>query len=164
MKCKECHNIRLGACLTCVLLLGASFLLMPIEGSGAMQKYMSFLPGIVFWGSLVGEIISYVCFASGIKKQIDPKGKPKGTLGLIAFFKNKYAIVADLTMIVSFLGTIAAMLLTDGTKYICYLFVALFVWSFSMHCVCNGGAFNRWLCHNKDSHMMNAAVRREGKK
>lgn len=162
MKCKGGHSLRLGACLTCFLMLGVSFLLMPIEGSGAMQKTMSFLSGIVFWGSLVGGIISYICFASGIKKQIDPKGKPKSTLGLITFFKNKYAIVADLTMIVSFLGTIAVMLLTDGTKYICYLFVALFVWSFSMHCVCNAGVFNRWLWQSKDRCEKNTVVRREG--
>jgi hypothetical protein len=138
-----------------------SFLVMPIEGNAATQKYMTILPGIAFWGSLVGGITSYICFASGVNKRINSKVKSKCTIGLISFFKNKYAIVADVTMMVSLAATVAALLLTDGTAYMCYLSVALFVWSFSMHCVCNAGAFNRWL-QNKDSS--NVAARREGKK
>ncbi len=149
MKHRDRHTLRLTVCLMCFLLLGLSFLVMPIEGAADTKKYLTILPGIVFWGSLIGGVVSYSMFALGVKKQIALKEGCKNTLGLIAFFTNQYAIVADITMMISFAATIAVMLLTDGSAYICYLLLALFVWSFSMHCVCNAGAFNRWLLNRK---------------
>ena len=149
MKYRDRHTLRLTVCLMCFLLLGLSFLVMPIEGTADTQKYLIVLPGILFWGSLIGGIVSYILFASGVKKQIVAKDRCKEKVGLIAFLTNRYAVAVDITMMISGIATIAFMLLTDGSAYLCYLLLALFVWSFSMHCVCNAGVFNRWLLTRK---------------
>lgn len=160
MKHQVGHKLRLGICMICFALLGVSFLLMPIEGSASVQKYIPILLGTVFWLSLLGGIASYICFAAGIKRCAASKQRRRAKIGLICFFKNRYAVIADVTMFVSLVALVAMLLLTNGTGYSCYLFAALFVWSFSMHCVCNGGAFSGWLQHNQDgSHKKNSCTK-----
>lgn len=163
MKHQAGEKLLLLVCLICFTLLGISFLLMPIEGSESVQKYIPILLGTIFWLSLVGGVASYVCFASEMKRRAGQKQKFKPKMGLICFFQNRYAVIADVTMFVSLIALVATVLLTNGTSYSCYLSIALFVWSFSMHCICNSGAFCRWLRQNQNGCIRKeTAERRDG--
>ncbi|MGN0449497.1 MAG: hypothetical protein ACI4G0_03960 [Ruminococcus sp.] len=107
------------------------------------------IASIVFWvmlliGILV-QIMLYISMRESIKSDFATK---KRKIGLICFFSNRYAAVADLLMIVSMIILIISFILTDASNYFNYIILSVFVFSFSMHCVLNGRKFY-YMIHNK---------------
>lgn len=126
------------------LILAASFLLMPLgisEPDGNVPA-STLIAGISFWCSVIGGTVVYGVLAYRRRKwyAVHRARKPQGKLqiGLITFFGNKYATVADIAFIISLLGVIVAVLVTGGRGYICFAFIASLVFFFGMHCILNG--------------------------
>ncbi len=117
-------------------LLSVSFMLMPIDQLG-------FLPGILFWsGLIIGtalQIILEVRRRSLFSKyNIKRKTMQKPRNGLLSFACNRIATIADIALLVSLVASVPAFLLTHARGYVCYVCLALLVFSFSMHCILNG--------------------------
>lgn len=120
-----------------------SIALMPL---GSMMKESSRLPmyisGVVFWIGLAGTVgmiirINYCRKNSyGFNEQF-PQLKQ---FGLIHFFQNKIATIADIAMFVSIIGIIASRFVTDNLFSV-FLFIAIFLFAFGMHCMLNGANY-----------------------
>lgn len=93
--------------------------------------------GILFWLSLIGAYALFFfvnrsrkVFLKHIKK--DVTSPP----GLVRFFSNKPAKLADIATLASLVLFTIFALFTDS--YFIYVFLSVFVFSFQMHCVLNG--------------------------
>ena len=130
--------------IVCFFVLSVSFLFMPFENTRAEEGFsiISHLSGLAFWISLllavVFQIWLAVCRRKSHRKNRTRSLNCVSKAGVFSFFKNKTAKVFDYLMIASFTAFIAAMLITRGTGYICYVLVSVFVFSFCMHCIFNG--------------------------
>lgn len=102
-------------------------------------KVPTLIAGGVFWIGLIGTLgsarkINNTRKNSYIFKKENSRIKQ---FGLIFFFKNKEATVADIAMIVSLLGFAAVRIYADSL-FLLFFFLAVFVFSFGMHCLLNG--------------------------
>ena len=145
MSRKKVDCIWLGLLIFSFFVLAVSFLLMPLGDTVFVNgiSIYALIGGIMFWASIVLGIVAQCvlsCRRSAWYRALNKskKQKTKQNIGVFSFFQNAYASVVDVAAIISLLGGIAAMIITEGTGYICYIFVSLFVFSFSMHCVLNG--------------------------
>ncbi len=118
------------------MVMSFSFLLMPfVDNSGGVNVY-SITVGLMFWiGLLMGIIMQIVSVNTCKDKNKDY------AIGLCSFMKNIYGIIADCVVVVSIVIFIIGMVVTNQTGYICFVGIALFTFSFCMHCVCNGRVF-----------------------
>lgn len=123
-----------------LLVLSLSILLMPI-GSSAKEKSMIplIITGLLFWVGLVGTICTSVRIhrsrrASPIFSELYPNQRQ---FGLIHFFQNKPAIIADVSLLLSLVMFIIVKLLTD-IQVFQFITLALIVFTFGMHCMLNG--------------------------
>ncbi len=127
----------------CFLLLSITFLLMPLGVNGPENNdpnVMTIILGLSFWLTLFAGIITQLMLFRKFK-QLPSKCKNHYGLGLIHFFQNKKAAVADLCCMVSLVLFIVFMLI-DGTMYIGYVLLSIAVFSFYMHCALNGKIYN----------------------
>lgn len=143
MKNHTIDRIWLYASIICYLLMSLSFLAMPanILPNGWSEELCMRIAGISFWSFLLLGIVSQVVCSVRRRRW----GGQKHRVGLICFFQNKWAAVADVAMFLSLIGLVVAMIATDSRGYLCYIFISLFVFSFCMHCICNGKNFNHIL-------------------
>lgn len=155
MSRKQVDTIWLGLSIFFFLMLSVSFLLMPL-GSETPTENISvntMVAGLMFWISIIMGIVTQCVLAHRRKSWyvIHRIRKVRVTqkVGLISFFKNSYATIADAATILSLIGLVIAMIATQGTGYICYVLVSLFVFSFSMHCIVNGKVFYHIINQNK---------------
>lgn len=136
MKQRQIDRILLGISVGGFLIMSVSFLVMPIES-------ITILPGLLFWlGLVLGiglqivlEVRRRAFFKSYVVRR-EKMQKPKN--GFLSFGSNAVAIIADRSMIISFVAMILAFVFTKGYGYVCYVFIATTVFSFCMHCVLNG--------------------------
>ena len=118
------------------MLMAVSFVLMPI-------KNVAFIPGLLFWAGLaVGAALQIVLgcrrrafFASyGVNRR--KMQKPRN--GLLTFGSSRGAVIVDICMIVSFLATIVAFIITEGYGLVCYVLITTTLTAFCLHCILNG--------------------------
>lgn len=122
--------------------MASSFLLMPIDFRTTKLQFMSYCVGIMFWIFMILGIVSQIILAKQrknwfIKNRIR-RFRTKSKLGVIAFMQNLPATIADITLVVSIIALIVSIVLTNAMGYACYIFMALLVFSFCMHCILNG--------------------------
>lgn len=136
MKHRQTDRILLGFSIGGFLSMAVSFLLMPLAKA-------ALLPGLLFWlGLLMGVGLQIVlearrrAFFKAYGVNREKMQKPR--CGLLTFGSNKPAILADNVMAISFVATILAFVITKGYGYGCYVGIATTLFSFCMHCVCNG--------------------------
>ena len=144
MKREKSEFALLVVSISFFFLLALSFLTMPLGDGGQNGKAFAYtvISGGMFWISIVGAIVTQFILGKRRKKWLT-KNNVKNNLiqhkiGIFLFFKNKYAVVSDVALVISLIGLAMAIIATDGVGYICYVFIALLVFSFSMHCVFNG--------------------------
>lgn len=135
--------------------LAVSFLLMPLGGDRLTDSISGYAlaAGVMFWISVIMGIVTQ-CVLSYRRKawygiHHIRKGRTSHKIGVISFFKNVPAIVADIVAALSLIGLVIVMVVTNGTGYICYISVSLFVLSFSMHCIFNGKIYHYVVNQNK---------------
>lgn len=155
MSRKQVDTIWLGLSIFFFLMFSVSFLLMPLGSETPTENISAYtmVAGLMFWISIIMGIVTQCVLAHRRRSWyvIHRIRKVSATqkVGLISFFKNSYAIVADVVTILSLIGLVIAMIATQGTGYICYVLVSLFVFSFSMHCILNGKVFYHIINQNK---------------
>lgn len=155
MKRKHIDCIWLWISIISFLLLSLSFMLMPIESEDSFEGLSKFslVAGIMFWISLVAGIVTQIVLVHRRKKWYVAnrvkRGQFQQKIGIISFFRNAYAIMADIVAILSLIGLIIAMVATHGTGYICYILVSVFVFAFCMHCILNGKVYYYVINQNK---------------
>ena len=121
------------------LLMSVSLLVMPVKGLG-------FLPGLLFWAGLLLGIAGQILL---VLNQPRHTGKDKGIrCGLITFFANPWAKVADIGLMVSLLAVVLT-LAACPTAYICYVALAAAAFCFCMHCILNGRVFGCVMGHGR---------------
>lgn len=138
MKLKK-ELIWLSISIAGFAILSVSFLLMPVESHAVISK----IAGLMFWLGLVIGIMFQILLARHkkigmTKNRIQRLANQRIKPGIFSLFKNPMAIVFDLLMAIGLVGLISSMILTKGMGYICYMFISITVFSFSMHCIFNG--------------------------
>lgn len=136
MRNNQTDRILLGISLCGFTFMSCSFIFMPFESVGI-------LPGLLFWGGLligggfqvVLEIRRRAFFRSFNVKR-EKMQKPRN--GLLSFGSNKWARIADNAMIICFVATLLAFILSKGSGLLCYVFIAATLLSFCLHCILNG--------------------------
>ncbi len=130
--------IWLALSLLFLLTLCASFLIMPFDG----EKY-TIAAGITFYTSLLMLFITQGVLAYR-RREWCKKHRIRHSrehIGLISFFKNPYAVIADIFAVLSLIALVLSLVLTHGLGDICFAFTAVFVFSFGTHCIFNGKIF-----------------------
>lgn len=120
-----------------MVLFAASFLMMPVANGISLNEGKNgvlYLVGIIFWLSLLMSQILMITVS--MKRKADEKHNQKKRIGLISFFSNKEAMIADILTAVFAVIFVICVLTTDA--YLIYVFLCLTVLSFEMHCVLNG--------------------------
>lgn len=155
MKYEKTNKIVLIISIICFFLFGVSFLLMPIDSENNIGEmtFFSYLSGVMFWVSLIGGIATQIYLGRKNKREIKKNKNISKKAGVICVFSNIYAMIADIAAVVSLIGFVISMIVTDSTGYICYVFIGLFVFSFSLHCICNGKVF-KYITNAKDLNLM----------
>ena len=153
MKRRKFDCIWFAISVVSFLLLAVSFLLMPIgETDGGLTTY-SIIAGVMFWSSLVLGTASQMILSHRRKMWYVinkvRRARHSRKIGLISFFENVYAGIADVTFIISLIGLVVVLIVTQGTGYICYILMAALVFSFAMHCILNGKIYYHIVNQNK---------------
>lgn len=140
-KASQRRRKRMGILyVTFLLILSISILLMPI---GSVHKEQSkipmFIAGGCFWVGLIGTLMMVLKINKARKQSYLIRDKKSGAkqFGLICFFQNKEAKIADIAMFVVIICFIITKIFTDSFYWL-FIFLALFVFSFGMHCMLNG--------------------------
>ena len=128
------------------LIMSLSFVLMFIILDAETAGFMKVLPGLMFWVFLLIGSVSHIVMAV-MRKQLSDRSRMKRSnqqrlIGVISFFRNKPAIVADIVFVLSLVGFIVSYVLTGGTGTLCFVLLPVVVFAFCMHCTLNGKNFN----------------------
>lgn len=134
----------------------ADILLMPISNNitSLSTKWFDIVIGIIFWLSLIVGIVFFVMYAKNCKdwysQNIGERDVYKERkIGLITFFSNEFAIFSDALLFISFAVFVLLMIFTNGSGFICYVVIAILIYSFVLHCILNGKSFYIHSCVNK---------------
>lgn len=92
----------------------------------------SIIVGIIFWTTLITGIA--LIFVIG--RNFATEGK-KQKVGVVRFFSNKFALWCDIVMLV-FLALTLIVCILKVESFWGSIVLAIFVFSFEMHCVLNG--------------------------
>ncbi len=143
MKSYQKDRLWLFLWILSYLLLAVSILLMAMDIPPT--SVLRWLPGGLFWISLLGGLsvqIVLTCrrrrwYHSGAAR----RGRFSRGIGMLVFFKNRYAAVADVTVIIGLCALLVSLWRTRGYGFASYLCLAVFVFAFSMHSILNGKIF-----------------------
>ncbi len=120
--------------------LSAAFCLMPI-GSSMKDETMMYLyiAGVEFWLGLVGTIVMALKINKRrkISYRFNEQYSKHKQFGLVHFFQNTEATIADVIMFISIVGLIIAKIWISEI-IVFFVFLAVFIFSFGMHCMLNG--------------------------
>lgn len=106
--------------------------------------------GVIFWISLIGGAISQFALWLSYKRWMRIyriRRKKRRNPGIITFFSNKYAKVADISFVIVAFITILAF--TTDYELWCYIMLSLLIFAFSMHCILNGKTYYHVLKQDK---------------
>lgn len=153
--------------VVCFFLMAIDFLVMPLDGYRKVDSSaLNLITGIVFWSTLVVGCAAQVmlsrkrkvwCGIYGVNETIDENAR----VGLLSFFQNGPGKAADIALGVSLVLLVAAMIVTRASGYVCYVFLACFVFSLCMHCVLNGK--NYYYLSNKRNIITSLKNKKNGK-
>lgn len=128
------------------LIFSISFLFIP-NTSDMIQLTLpvkNVIAGITIWVTLAVGIITQILLSKGLKTFLNKKGiMSYRKIGVISFFQNKYASLADISFFISLVCFVVSMVCTNmnGNNFINFIFWTILVFSFSMHCILNGKVF-----------------------
>lgn len=141
------HKVKVfKAQIIALAALALSVFIMPICSKMELESGgngLLIINGLLFWGSLLSltAISVYFCLLrrrSDFTKQKLPGYK---RLGLIHFWQNPRAKIADIIMIVSVVAFVGWMIWKNGTTEVAFFLLAIFLFSFGMHCLLNGAGY-----------------------
>lgn len=136
MKQGKTDRVFLSISMGGFLLMSVSFLLMPIDS-------LNVLPGLLFWGGLIAGVAFQIilearrrAFFARYNVKREKMQKPKN--GFLTFGSNQIALIADYIFVGSVIATILAFIFTKGSGFLCYVCIAIMLFSFCLHCIFNG--------------------------
>lgn len=139
-KAYKTNRKRFNLFILFLFILSVSFFLMPfcISSNGETNS-MVYIIGFLFWAGVIGVVITVLIINASRKSDTDfnESHSDLKQLGAIHFFKNRPAMIADISMMISLAGFIITMALS-GNSVLRFLFISLFVFTFGMHCMLNG--------------------------
>lgn len=126
-----------------LLLMSVTILFMPMASkAGENNRQVLMLTGTAFWGS---AIIGYMMliFANAkrkrfLKNEVGTDSKMNCLPGIITFFANVPATIADVVAILSLILTVVINFTNLRYDYISYVLLFLLILSLNMHCLFNG--------------------------
>lgn len=134
--------IRMTLLIMCIQFL-MLFLIPVVNVYGTdFQRISSYIVATIFWSCLV--IIIVLIFKTSGKRRLLEKNienirlKRKYRLGIISFFKNQEAMIADLILFVSFVFSIVLIAFEINVDWLVYIMISLFFFTFNLHCLLNG--------------------------
>ena len=149
MKRTKTDFILLFSSVFCFLVLSSSFLLMPVETKAQINgiSAATFAAGIMFWFGLISGSLIQALLAVRYNNRMAASNnvrriKPTSRIGLLSFFKNTPAIIADVGCATSLIGLVVVMIITHGVGYVCFSMAAVFTFTFVMHCILNGRVYS----------------------
>lgn len=133
---RQMMHLFTGFLFLCALAIA----LMPL-GNSMKDKTMliMYCSGAAFWVGLLGTIYM-VLKINRVRKgnhRFNEFFGNRKQLGLIHFFQNTKAMIADMAMIVSIIALVIAVLCRANLQVI-YFIISMFVFTFGMHCMLNG--------------------------
>lgn len=105
-----------------------------------LNVILAYLVGVLFWvGLIVGIVLLLVI---NKHRKADESFRVKKKLpGIISFFSNQYAIVADVVTAISLIFLLVFLFVPWFNQGVTVALIAIFLFAFNMHCVLNGMNF-----------------------
>lgn len=132
--------------LSCVLFAISSLsILLSFFGDyngSAINVVLAVLTGALFWAGLISGGVLMVLLNRRRKR--NEKKQPCGfkekicRIGAFSFFRNRWAVAADISMACFFVLTLPTMFIPVIGQTIALIFASLFILSVYMHCMLNG--------------------------
>lgn len=140
------HNIKIlfWAAVALFFMNALSFLFMPIAliASNESDRQLLILVGAFFWLSLIlGYTLVFIANLerkSFIRNRLDGNLSMDCRMGIITFFANIPAIVADAAMVAAIAAFVIICFMDASNNYIAYVMLAIISFSLNMHCLFNG--------------------------
>lgn len=126
--------------VTALFMMSMSLILMSFCGTeNESNRALTIVTGIFFWCGFIGTITTFILMNMSRRKSEKPVSGKNGILniGLFRFFSNTFAGVFDVIMILSLCVFIVALIAADNIP-VQLIIMAIFVFSFGMHCILNG--------------------------
>ena len=101
---------------------------------------VSYVGTALLWIGIIGGYITLFLFYRQ-HKQLDAKGR----IGAITFFRNKYASIIDLILILAIVLIVVLALLKTGTVAIFSLLFGIVFLFINLHCIFNGRVYHTLL-------------------
>lgn len=123
-----------------LFILSVAIMFMPVANAvKEKSQVLLYFTGAFFWTGLLGVAITAIIInrARRLNMRFNKMYPGRTQVGAVHFFQNVPAIVADAIMFAAIVGFIIAMALEARQGYT-FLFLAVFVFSFGMHCMLNG--------------------------
>lgn len=120
----------------CFFFMSAMILIMPVIESN--EK--AIIPiGLAFWFFAISGYILLIVANVEFKRISGNLRKNKRSLpGIISFFSNKIAMIADIAVIISIVAFVIICITELRFKYIAFVTLFLLIFSLHMHCLFNG--------------------------
>jgi MFS family permease len=132
---------RYLASIVFFFLMSFTFLLMPLIPYFRSQ-ILSYVLGVCFWLFLALGLLFAFLASSTVKNALwdARRGKEwnQHPIGLIAFGKNLYGLIADILCLLSLVAAVIVGRTSYSNRYIMYVLIFLAAFSFMMHCMLNG--------------------------
>ncbi len=126
-----------------LFLMSGSILIMPMATKvGEEDRSILLLSGLVFWISCItGYTLLFMANKERkyfIRRKLNGDPSMDCKPGIITFFDNVPATIADVAMIASFLLFVGVYFTELKYEYISYVLLFILVFSLNMHCLFNG--------------------------
>lgn len=112
-----------------------------------LNVIMAYAVGILFWVFMLAAYILLIILNSKRKKSRNTAGNnprkdgKRHLPGAFRFFSNKYAAVADISMILFLILTVVFAFIPVLNQLLEIIFISFFIFSLHMHCILNGVNF-----------------------
>ena len=117
----------------------ASFLLMPINAYEPGVTPVRVLSGSLFWLGMIVGVVCQIMLAKRLRQPIREHEKAsKRRVGVLCFFSNRFASIADLLLAVSLIALIVSFFAESALGYFNYIIRFVFILALSGHCILNG--------------------------
>ena len=121
-------------CLSAIPIVFVTF----FDYKNGVSKVFSIIISVLFWIAIISGYLLLVVFYKQHRNE-----KIKGRIGAIRFFRNKYAFLSDVVMIISIFILITSAVLKIKTSFLYSLLIGIIFISANFHCIFNGRVFNR---------------------
>ena len=139
-----------------LLLLSIGIALMPFSLEiKENTRLLTYCTGSAFWIGILGIVYCALKINKCRKRSLrfreqDTKQKQ---LGLVHFLQNKPAMVADVAMFVSLIGFFIIKMCWESNT-LSFALLAIFIFSFGMHCMLNGISYKFIICEKKKGNVL----------